>query len=269
MAPEGPSDKWILTDQQVRRVIGLATHMPPSTEGISIAELRQIARELDIDDDAFERALNAVMSSESLPPPAPSWLSSRALQVGRVIDSILPQRARLLALGAVGGFSGWLDAYADSLLRGVINGETIMHGSTSYLVVRLSILLSLITLANSLSRRLKGNRNRYLAETVATWGSLAAAWSLTTGYVTTDLLQFVAISIVGFGLWGWLIIRPEAPADGLAVRAHPAEPLSNKPTSQDQTGTRFDLMSPPHSREPVSRLRLSLFLKTLVARGTT
>lgn len=206
----------VLSEAQFRKVIELAVRVTPRSEGVSVAELRQIARDLDIDQDSLARALSVVLAQPQRSQSTRSWLSTQATRLGMGLGRVLPRRGRLIASGLVGGLLGWLSAYVGLGLREVINGMIIMRGSTSYLDVAIFIVLSLLTLANSLSRRVDGRRRRYLAETVMTWSTLALAWAITHGSATADLLTAVALSMAAFGLWGWLIIRPRG-SDGAGL----------------------------------------------------
>ena len=219
MRPNELPDHLRLSEAQVRKVIELATRVPPRSEGVSVAELRQIAEELDIDQDALASALADVLAQPSPPRPTRVRLRGLVTRLGTLANAVLPQRGRLVVLGMVGGLFGWVDAWVSKGLHEVINGMTISRGSTSYLVVRLLGLLILLTLANLLSRRLDGRRGRYLAETAVTWGAMVVAWSLTMGYLTMDGLRFSALVVGVFGLLSWLVIRPRGGQHPLIAEA--------------------------------------------------
>lgn len=227
-------DDLRLSEAQLRSVIELATRVPPRSEGVSLADLRQIAEELDIDQDALASALAVVLAQPSPPRPRRAWLSRLATRLGRLADAVLPRKGRLVVLGMVGGLFGWVDAWVSKGLHEVINGMTLTRGSTSYLVVRLVALLILLTLANLLSRRLDGRRVRYLAETVVTWGAMVVAWSVTMGYLTMDGLRFSALCVAVFGLWGWLLIRPRGGAHPLPMEAQPGSLPQTAPDPLDR-----------------------------------
>jgi hypothetical protein len=89
-------DDLILSESQVRQVIELAAQMPTRRDGVTLAELRQIASELDIEQDALDQALKEVLARPSARLRASS-LGHRLAHHGRAL------------LGAIiGGSLGWL-----------------------------------------------------------------------------------------------------------------------------------------------------------------
>jgi hypothetical protein len=180
----------------MREVIELATRIPSGEEGISLADLRQIARDLDIDQDALDQAITDVLRRPSA--------RLRVTKIGH----LLARHPRAIAGGLIASFLGWLSGHVTDALREVINGVTLMRGSGAFIDVPVAIALFSLTFLNSLSRRLSGRRKHYFIETLAMWGAFFLARSLQDGYITQDGTWFVAIALLGFGLWGWLIIRP-------------------------------------------------------------
>jgi hypothetical protein len=200
-------DDLMLSEAQVREIIELAARIPRRSDGVSLAVLREIAQELDIEQDALTRAIYEVLAKR----PRPSLrlrLSTWATRLGLALDRFLPQRGRGIAAGLIGSFLGWLSAYIGSGLREVVNGITVMRGSTAFIDVPITLALILLTLANSLSRRTDGRLARYLAETVIAWGAFLTAWSFTHGGLTDDGVRVTLVCTSACGMWGWLIMRP-------------------------------------------------------------
>ena len=196
MGKDKLSEDLVLTEAQAREVIELATRIPAHAEGISLADLREIARELDIDGSALDQAITEVLRRPSA-----------RLRITR-IGHFFVRRARAVAGGVIAGFLGWLSGHVTDALREVVNGITVMRGSGAFIDVPVAAALIALTFLNSLSRRLNGRRKDYFVETVATWGAFFLARSFQDGYVTQDGARFVVIAVLGFALWGWLIIRP-------------------------------------------------------------
>ena len=210
-------DDLVLSEAQVREVIELAARAAPRSEGVSLADLRQIALELDIEEAALADALRVVLARSPRSRPIRSWLSRQATRFGRVLSRFLPRRNRWITAGLVGGSLGWFSAYvAAAVLDVVINGVTYPRGSGFFIDAPVAILLVLLTLANSLARRVDGGRGRYLGEMLAAWSAFVVAWSVTHGHLTDDLVRFTLICLTALGLWGWWIIRaPRSREDDL------------------------------------------------------
>src|SRR4026208_1779878 len=98
----------VLSEAQFRKVIELAVRVTPRSEGVSVAELRQIARDLDIDQESLARALSVVLAQPHRSQSTRSWLSTQATRLGMGLGRVLPRRGRLIASGLVGGLLGWL-----------------------------------------------------------------------------------------------------------------------------------------------------------------
>jgi hypothetical protein len=206
---ELPED-LVLTESQLREVIERAARISDRSEGISLIELREIARELDIEDDALFTALRAVLAGHDSPRSRRTPLGSLLIRLGQAVDWVLPRRHRWLAGAILGGTLGWYTEYASA-------------------DVPVAIALIVLTLANSLSRRLTGRRARFLAETIATWIAFAAVWSSTYGQVTDDLLRGVLVCLTGFGIWAWLVIRPRRNKGQALERARSGETTLPRP----------------------------------------
>ncbi len=89
-------DEIVLSDAQVRDVIERATRVVPERNGITVADLRQIATELDIDPRALEAALDHVIGLPVPGRPIRSWFNRQMATLGRFADSFLPQSGRLI-----------------------------------------------------------------------------------------------------------------------------------------------------------------------------
>jgi uncharacterized membrane protein YeaQ/YmgE (transglycosylase-associated protein family) len=186
-------DDLVLSDAQVRGVIERATRVVPERNGITVADLRQIAAELDIDPRALEAALDRVIGLPVPGRPLRSWLKRQIATLGRFTDSFLPRRGRVVGSAIFGGIAGWLNAF---LMVFSLNGHfPIAAGMIG------------LTIANLLSRRLDRNLPRYLAETFATWGAYAALWSITYGHVTQGLVGWIGLWTSLATVFGVLFLR--------------------------------------------------------------
>jgi len=201
---EFPED-LVLTEAQLRAVIERATRAEPRPEGTSIAVLRQIAAELDIDPAALERALDEVVGLPVRGKPVHSWINRRVTRLGHALDLVLPRKGRLAAGLLLGGSLGWLSAEVALGLR--LPSGMGSSGSGAFVDVPITIALVLLTLANSLSRRLDGRFARYLAELAATWGAFVIAWGVTAGGVSGDLARGALLISMAAAVWGWLVVR--------------------------------------------------------------
>jgi hypothetical protein len=208
MSKDELPDDLVLNETQFRQVIELATRTTPRSDGVSVAELRQIAQELDIDPESLARALDFVLTRPERKRPIGSWLSRRTMRLGLALSGVLPRRGRLIAGGLVGGFLGWVSAHVATGLQEVVNGIMVMRGSGAFMDIPIAILLILLTIANSFAHRVDGRRGRFIAETVACWGTFAVAWCITHGAVTADLIRFVVACLSLFCLGGWFVVRP-------------------------------------------------------------
>ena len=194
------SDEIVLTDAEARDVIERAVRVLPERDGITVADLREIAAELDIDPRALEAALDQVIGLPVPGHPVRSWLKRHAAKLGRVTDSILPQNGRLIGSAIFGGIAGWLNAF---LMVFSVNG----HYSIATAMVG-------VTVANLLSRRLDRNYPRYLAETFATWGAYGALWSITYGHVTPNLIAWLVLWTSLATVMGFFLVRDSSRSGG-------------------------------------------------------
>ncbi len=218
MIDEKSSDDFVLTDAQMREVIERATRELPPASGITVAELRRIAGELDIDPISLERALDQVISLPVAGQPIRNWLRRHLTTLGHLVDPLLPNKGRLVGGALLGGIAGWLNAFLMSLaMQGHYPIALIMVG---------------FTLANVLSRRLDRGLARFLAETYVMWGAYAAFWAGTYGDVTENLVLWVALWTSAATVLGWLLMR--GPSGG---GAHPSLPA---PDSETGGGTSTD-----------------------------
>ena len=180
----------VLSDEQVRQVIERAVRSQPKGTGISIAELRQIAAELDIDSHALEQALDQVVGLPIEGPPVRSWLKRKFNSVGRFVDRFLPQRGRLVYSVLIAGLAGWLNAF---LMDFSINAHypiaAVMIGGM---------------LLNLLSRRPDHRFRAFVAETLGMWVVYGTAWALTFGGVTDNLVVWCVLWS-SLGLLGWFV----------------------------------------------------------------
>lgn len=199
-------DEIVLSDAQVRDVIERATRVVPERNGITVADLRQIAAELDIDTRALDAALDQVIGLPVPGRPIRSWFKRQIATLGRVTDSFLPQSGRLIGSAIFGGIAGWLNAF---LMVFSLNG----HSPIGAAMIGL-------TIANLLSRRLDRNLPRYLAETYATWGSYGVLWSITYGHVTQNLVLWIALWTSLATVSGFLLVRDSSRRGGKPAYPH-------------------------------------------------
>jgi hypothetical protein len=224
MATQDPDDDFVLSEAQFREVIERATRADLTQDGISVAVLRQVAQELDVDPRALQRALGDVVGVSDARQPVRGWFRRQITNAGRIVDFVLPKRGRLVAGIAVGTFLGWLTAHVAVGLRVVIGETSRSIGSSSFIDVPVFLLLVALTFGNSLSRRLDRRLDRYLAEIATMWGAFAISWSITFGGSTSDLAVTTLASIVVAAVWGWIVIGRRAgpgSAESVAVTAHP------------------------------------------------
>ncbi|MEO5825731.1 MAG: hypothetical protein ABIR59_07580 [Gemmatimonadales bacterium] len=229
-------DDLILSEDQFREIIERATRMERNDDGVSVTILRQVADELGIEATALERALGDVVGLPDSKRPVRGWMGRTFTKVCRVIDQILPRKGRLLAGMFAGASLGWLSAHIAVGLQRIVGGFSATIGSSSFIDVPVAAALIALTLANSLSRRYAGGFGRYCAETLAIWGAFGAAWTITSGAPTSDLMTWVAIATGASMMWGWLIIPRNAPGQRIA----PLQQLRSLVTSTGRRDTRID-----------------------------
>src|SRR5262245_13699546 len=122
MSPDELPESLILTEAQVRQAIGLAARAVPHSEGVSLAQLRQIAQELDIEQEALLQAVRDVLAGRGHLVSRRSWFSRVSSYLGTLVTPLLPQRGRALVGSLIGGSLGWLTAHVALGFREVING---------------------------------------------------------------------------------------------------------------------------------------------------
>jgi hypothetical protein len=193
MKKRRPPQDLVLSDAEVRDVIDRAVRTQTRPNGVTIAELRQIAAELDIDPNAFEQALDQVVGMPIPGKPIRSWLKRQMTKLGRLTDAFLPQTGRLIGFGMFGAIAGWLNAY---LMDFSINA----HYATAAAMIGL-------TAANLLSRRLDQKLARFITETLAQWVLYGAAWSVTYGGVTDNLVIWVVFWTSQASMLGYILMR--------------------------------------------------------------
>jgi hypothetical protein len=219
----------VLSESQLRDVIERAVRVLPEKTGVTVAELREIAAELDIDPRALERALDDVIGLPIPGQPVRTWLKRQITKLGRLTDRVLPQTGRLATFGLLGAIAGWLNAF---LMVFALNGHYPIAAA----------MLGL-TLANLLSRRLDKNFSRYLAETFAQWGCYAVLWSLTYGNVTQNLVIWFVLWTALASAAGWFMVR-DRDNDGQYTPSLPqSSPDTAMPGAQDPNSARRERIS--------------------------
>lgn len=228
--PQLPDD-IVLSDAQVRDVIERAVRVVPERSGITVAALREMAAELDIDPRALEAALDKVIGLPVPGHPVRSWFKRQIATLGRFTDSVLPQSGRLIGSALFGGIAGWLNAF---LLVFSLNGHfPIAAGMIG------------LTVANLLSRRLDRDLPRYLAETFALWGAYAALWSITYGQVTQGLVGWIVLWTSLATVFGFLLLRDSSRHGGTPLLLPDSTPRSAREASDDS----HELRRARHSRQ--------------------
>src|SRR5688572_22056950 len=155
MRKRQPPQDLVLSDAEVRDVIERALRAETMRTGVTVAELRQIAAELDIHPHALELALDQVVGLPLPGKPIRSWLKRQMTRLGRLADSFLPRTGRLIGFGMFGAIAGWLNAFLPTF-----------SFNPHYPIAAAMVGL---TLANLLSRRVDQKLRRFISETFATW----------------------------------------------------------------------------------------------------
>lgn len=139
--------------------------------------------------------------------PVRSWAKLRFNSLCRTVDQMLPQRGRLLVGAIAASFLGWITAYVALGMQSVIDGVAVSIGGSSFIDVPVAALLILLTIANSLSRRVRGEFRRYVTEVATVWGTFGVAWAITSGGMTSDLTSVVVLAVAVATAWGWFVVR--------------------------------------------------------------
>lgn len=225
MMKRKPPQDLVLSDAEVRDVIERAVRVDTDRAGVTIAELRQIAAELDIDPHALEVALDQVVGTPIPGKPVRSWLKRQLTKLGRLADAFLPQTGRLIGFAIFGALAGWINAF---MMTFSIN----VHYPTAAAMIGL-------TIANLLSRRLDRKLARYVAETLATWMLYAGAWSVTYGGVTDNLVVWFVFWTSQATMLGYILMRDSSSReDATPLPASTAE-HGTQTVPGDQPGMRF------------------------------
>ena len=234
MRKRQPPQDLVLSDAEVRAVIDRAVRAQSKRGGVTIAELREIAAELDIDPHALELALDQVVGLPIPGKPIRSWVKRQMTKLGRLTDAFLPQTGRLVGCAIFGALAGWINAF---LMTFSINA----HYPTAAAMVGL-------TIANLLSRRLDQKLARFIAETFATWILYGAAWSVTYGGVTDNLIFWVVFWTCQASMLGYILMRDRAGTEnhtpvsaGVMERNRPAQ------STEDPGMKRVRVMPTGHS----------------------
>jgi hypothetical protein len=61
MMTDNQPDERRFSDDEVREILELALRQPPSSSGLTLAELQEIAEEIDLDEASLRRAVEVVM----------------------------------------------------------------------------------------------------------------------------------------------------------------------------------------------------------------
>lgn len=207
-------DDLKLSEAQVQAIVERALRAPPASTLITMAQLREIAAELDIDQSALAAAARSVLAGSA---------PSATVDVG-VAESLLRKasRARLGRAALLCAFTAALGVFTTYVEAGGLDSvlnRTTMPGSGSFVDVPVGVFLIVLTLVNAYSRLRFGKRIQFLVESVATWLGFAAGWTLGNGGLTADLATFVALTLAGSVLLTWKRLH----TGGKRIRAALAE----------------------------------------------
>jgi len=222
MSSQDLPDDFMLSDSQLREVVERASRADQKPAGISIAMLRQIAAELEIDPVALERALDDVVGLPVHGRPLRNWFTRRTTSICRFLSQLLPREGRFATSVVIGASLGWLSAAVAKSLLISVGGMTVAKGGAAFVDVPIAIAMILLTLVNSLARRHEGRLGKYLAETAAIWGASATAWGVTYGKLSSDLTLWTLGCLASATIWGIMIIRRSSPP-GLGSSALPVD----------------------------------------------
>ena len=229
MASELPDD-LTLTESQLREVIARASRMDTRPDGPSIAVVRQIAAELDIDPQSLERALAEVVTESRNAPKSVPASGRRGMidHLARLTERVLPRSGRWLAAAFVGAVSGWVSGAATAARIVIIDGSQVSTGG-AWTDVPLVLMLLALTVLNALARSRHRRLGHYASEVAALWTVFGCTWAITTGRITNDLVNLVASCLVG-AFAGYWILRRGKQGDGSSAGVDFAP---------DQSGTGF------------------------------
>lgn len=233
MSPNELPDDLKLTEAQVRAIVERALREPPASTLITMAQLREIAAELDIDQSALAAAARTVLASDA---------PSDAMEIG-VAESLLRKasRASLGRVALLGTFATALGVFTTYVEAGGLDtllNLTTMPGSGSFVDVPVGVFLIVLTLVNAYSRLRVGKRMHFLLESVATWVGFAAGWTLGNGGLTTDLATFVGLTLAGSVILTWKRLhtgakRIRTAVAELSARGHAASSASDEQMRRD------------------------------------
>jgi hypothetical protein len=217
-------EEIVLTEAQLRKIIDRAVRMQDPADGVTIADLRQIAAELDIEPKAIERAIDEVIGLPIPGHPVRTWFKRAFTKLGHEVDRYLPEKGRLLIGVAFGYVAGWLNAF-------VPDGFGVnTHYPTAVAMVGFTVL-------NLLSRRLDRSLLKFLREAVAMWLVYGIAWSITHGEPTQNLIAWVTLWISAAGVTAWFSMGGHGRGD-TAFGPDVSEVVSNvMRINSDETGT--------------------------------
>lgn len=219
-------DDLRLSEEQVRAIVERALREPPASTLITLAQLREIATELDIDQSALTTAAHEVLGGAQ----------SDAVDIG-VAESVLRKASRGnlgrgVLLGIFATALGILTTYVEAgALDGVL-GRTTLPGSGAFIDVPVGAFLIALTLVNAYSRLRAGKRTQFLLESATTWLGFAVGWTLGDGRLTADLATFVGLALAGSFLLAWNQIHKRAKR----IRSALAELLSRRTADDSASG---------------------------------
>ena len=228
---EIPKD-LVLTESQFREVIERAARAEAREPGITVEALRQVAAEAEIDQLKLEAALRAVLDSAT-PASAAAVPPAARRSIGEMIGEVLPRQGRAIVFAIIAAWLGWFSAHI---------GNTLNTGAMGFVDLPIGILMLVLTLANSVHRRVDGRVGRFIAESAATWAGFTIAWSITHGRVTDDLVTWLASGVGAAAVWGWLFVRRRGPNEPAVAAAN--SPPVDAPAGREDGSWQSTMVQP-------------------------
>ena len=228
-------DERRFSDDEVREILELALRQPPASSGLTLAELREIAEEIDLDEASLRRAVEVVMERGEREGAA---VADDATSEGHREEVNVRRSMAYTALGAaLGLFTTFVEGGG---LDGVLGRQTI-PGSGAFIDVPVTLLLVILSLV--LARRHWSPRRpwSFALEAGALWAGFAAGWTMGHGSVTGDLLGLVGTALLSIGALAWLRGFRKRVSGGSA--GLPVEPVIDEPGAQRPDG-RVDASGP-------------------------
>ena len=196
--PIAPDDR-ILSETEVRQVIRRAALLQADST-LSVAQLKQIARELDITPNALSIALHEILATPGSSDARPSK------DAAKDPHAEVPWQKRLIAWFGRGSTATWgLLGSAWGVATAVLDRLIFPANLVDVPSVVGLIVLSLIIAAAS--RQQRSSWQHYIKRTLPIWLGFMIGWAAAFGEVTPDLVFGVGL-IAAATLWvGTIAVR--------------------------------------------------------------